>query len=811
MNIPRRVGLLLLIFFLLAVSVAAQKRRGAPPKPPAPTPAHKPGPVLENLLAVDTYRVHVEIRGVGQLLKTQSFNDAIEPIMKLASPPKEFKTLLTWLNSQSDSLSGSRMMVASWSVRPNIPSVLIAIEFASAEEAQKFEPRLQNFLPKLLPKPTPTPTPTPAPTPSPTSETWPATNPPAEKKPAVAPRSEETGNAQLKDAGPSFVIKQAGSLVYVSNVAFTFKSLRPTGSKLLTEDPGFRRVHDRFATEPVLVFIDTGGMQREDEERRRKMEEEELKLAQTRTVDLQANEGEGQDVVSIEQMQDEGPPPPMAPPDPDVVPQVEMHEQQAQVDLVGANPQPPPPQNTTGMMLGRMTSLLFNGPSVLPDAVGLALALDPENYVVRLLLVDEPGVKGNPIPFMPQLISGPPLTLEAAGVFPADTEFFISLSLDYPQMHDRMVKAFAEPQRFRMTSAASEASEESPFAEYEKKSGIKLKEDLFPLLANEVAMIMPLQTLDVGPNKPVADLPSGETDGPSSKATVAQMPSPIVAIAIRDRDGVRALLPKVIESFGLKGASLLAQTEKRGDTEIVSYAGTFSYAFMGNFLVLSTAPKDIRRVVDSYLNHNTLASDSQFRNFTRWQPRQVLGQFYLSPKLMDSYRDFAHSMDSSVTDQLGEMFSRLSPTSEPLTYALSNEGLGPMHELRMPKNLALLMLASMFGASGQSSSEVANETLAQGRLRTIASAENTFRATNKEGSYGSVDQLVSAGLISKEFLEPSGYRIELQAIGSRFEATAVPVEYGKTGKRSFFIDESIVLRGGDHGGGPATISDKPVQ
>ena len=104
MNIPRRVNLLLIIFFIFAVNVAAQKRRGTPAKAPAPTPAQKPAPTLENLLAVDTYRVHVEIRGVGQLLKTQSFNDAIEPIMKLASPPKEFKTLLTWLNSQSDSL-----------------------------------------------------------------------------------------------------------------------------------------------------------------------------------------------------------------------------------------------------------------------------------------------------------------------------------------------------------------------------------------------------------------------------------------------------------------------------------------------------------------------------------------------------------------------------------------------------------------------------------------------------------------------------------------------------------------------------------
>jgi hypothetical protein len=60
-------------------------------------------------------------------------------------------------------------------------------------------------------------------------------------------------------------------------------------------------------------------------------------------------------------------------------------------------------------------------------------------------------------------------------------------------------------------------------------------------------------------------------------------------------------------------------------------------------------------------------------------------------------------------------------------------------------------------------------------------------------------------------LEPSGYRIEVNASGGSFAATAVPMEYGKTGKLSFFVDESKVLRGGDHGGGPATVADKPLQ
>src|SRR4030095_11402004 len=152
-------------------------------------------------------------------------------------------------------------------------------------------------------------------------------------------------------------------VVYVSNAAFTFKSLRPTGTKLLTEDPSFRRVHDRFATEAVLVFIDTGGMQRENEELRRKVEEEEQKRAQTPTVDPQANEAEEQEVTSIEQLQDEGPPASMEPIDRDVVPQVEMNQGQTQVDLVNANPQPPPPQDMAGTLVGPLARLIFSGPS----------------------------------------------------------------------------------------------------------------------------------------------------------------------------------------------------------------------------------------------------------------------------------------------------------------------------------------------------------------------------------------------------------------------------------------------------------------
>ena len=103
-----------------------------------------------------------------------------------------------------------------------------------------------------------------------------------------------------------------------------------------------------------------------------------------------------------------------------------------------------------------------------------------------------------------------------------------------------------------------------------------------------------------------------------------------------------------------------------------------------------------------------------------------------------------------------------------------------------------------------------NEEIAMSVLRTINSAEATYQATEGNGSYGSLDQLARANLISKEMLDRYGYRFEINASGNQFEATATPIEYGQTGRRSFYIDQTGVLRGDDHAGAPANVADKPL-
>src|SRR6185295_626973 len=99
---------------------------------------------------------------------------------------------------------------------------------------------------------------------------------------------------------------------------------------------------------------------------------------------------------------------------------------------------------------------------------------------------------------------------------------------------------------------------------------------------------------------------------------------------------------------------------------------------------------------------------------------------------------------------------------------------------------------------------------AKSLLGTVAGAQATFQSGKGAGRYGSLEELLSEGLVSKDLLEKYGYKIDVAVSSNRFEATAIPLEYGKTGRLSYFVDESGVLRGGDHAGGAATIADKPV-
>jgi hypothetical protein len=304
---------------------------------------------------------------------------------------------------------------------------------------------------------------------------------------------------------------------------------------------------------------------------------------------------------------------------------------------------------------------------------------------------------------------------------------------------------------------------------------------------------------------PVMLLPQSD-----SHVEQAQNTSPVLAIQVRDKEGLRALMPKLIDNLGFKGASSLAQTERREDTEIVSFANFFSYAFIGNFVVFSTDPASTRHVVDSYLKHETLGSDVNFRNSTRWQPRPLQGQLYIGPSLMESYKLWAQQGTTRVPDQVKAFLTRASETPLPITYSLSNDGLGPVHEAHIPKNLVLMAVAGISGEANPTSM-VQNERMVIGTMYMIAGAEGQYKTKHGFGNFGTLEQLIEAKLVSHESVDNYGYNFEVIVTGDNFQITAVPSEYGKSGKISFFLDKSYVLRGGDKSGASANASDPPIQ
>jgi hypothetical protein len=813
---------LLVVFISLAPAnaplVAQQKTPqektspGAPAKPPTTALAAKPAIAIDTLLAADTYKVYGEVKSVGTLVSTGSIAELIDPIMKLADPPKEFKTLVKFINNNAEALADARLCFAAWPARPGVPNAFFVIELATAEDAEKFEPKLNRVLPTILPTPTPTPAEQPAKSKADAVTTGdPAVQPSAQKGQA---ESQETP----KPAPPPFVVSRSGNLVFVTDKPFKFEKLRPADSKLLTEDQNFRQAHERFSTEPVFIYFNVA---LQDMNRAQPTPEPTVDVAEqarisaeqeAETIKAAAENGE-----QVQEQPQENPP----------APEPEPTVQQTAVlsATVVAAPSPTPPQ-VSMIAVSSILGLLGGGQPEWPDAVGVALTQEADDYVIRSILIGPANSKRLVLPFVPQLLAGRSFAPNAPSILPDDTEILVSASFDLPKTYQEMLVRLEASNKGRVEQVrkvpAAHRSEDDekpydPFLDFEKKGGFKIKEDLLPAFGNEIAIAGSIKSLQgsgvmgIGMAVPSTRPPADEKDKEAMQAQKKREDesTPVVLISVRDREAARRLMPKVLDGLGIGMANMLGSTVKRDDTEMVDFAGAFAYAFVGDFLVISTSPA-VRHLIDSRVNHQTLASNPAYRNFTRWQPAGIIGGIYVSPVLMDSYTKAAHDPAQSIAPAMREYLLRLNPTPQAISYALSNDGAGSLHELHLPKAFVLASVAGAASATKEPPPEM-NESIAMSLLRMVANAENTYKAGEGKGSYASLDKLIALKLIPREPLDKYGYRFDVNASGAQFEATATPVEYGKTGRISYFIDATLVLRGGDHGGGQASLSDKPMQ
>ena len=104
----------------------------------------------------------------------------------------------------------------------------------------------------------------------------------------------------------------------------------------------------------------------------------------------------------------------------------------------------------------------------------------------------------------------------------------------------------------------------------------------------------------------------------------------------------------------------------------------------------------------------------------------------------------------------------------------------------------------------------ARETLVLQQLQTIKRAQDFY--TLSKNRYGTVEELVAAGGINR-LPDGLGYKVAVTATenGAGYVLTAVPQVYGPNGKRSFYMDQTGVIRGADHRGAAASASDPVAQ
>ena len=108
----------------------------------------------------------------------------------------------------------------------------------------------------------------------------------------------------------------------------------------------------------------------------------------------------------------------------------------------------------------------------------------------------------------------------------------------------------------------------------------------------------------------------------------------------------------------------------------------------------------------------------------------------------------------------------------------------------------------------------ANEASAIHSVRTIAEAERVYYLNFKK--YATLEELAAADFVDSKIATGSknGYNFSIEVTTDEdadgFAVTGVPMDYRSSGRRSFYVDESAIIRAADNHGGPPTKADAPL-
>ncbi|MCA1565247.1 MAG: DUF3352 domain-containing protein [Acidobacteria bacterium] len=849
-------SLLIALSLLLLLPVRAQRptpkpaptANATPPTPPRAAD-EKSAPVVtfDTLLPADAYGIYAEMRAVGRHANSQEIAQLLAPLtFEGSGAPDELLALYDFVKSHADALMTSRLMYATMPARAGVPDTLLAVEMPSVEEARKFVPELRQFVAANI-----APQPQAAPVLTVTRATTATLATPSVVRRRGRARARVTtenapGVVRAKQrALPPFQIKRAGSLIVMSGANFTFKDLHRADQALLVNEPGFQAARARFSTDALFVYFNTARMNTStkrmleaQEKEWRRMEEEAAKersrqrgkpgradddiivedeiarLSGGNSNVIARPDGNGNFSVTVRgntntantnasvSPENAPPPPPEASPEPTPAPKSEKElEEERQ-------------REQSRRFADTLGALVFGGRGASneswPESIGVGASLEGDALVVRGLFVSQSEEQPlRPIPFLPVLLSGPSISAEATAVLPANTDIFVSVSLDLPQMYDYVASLMKIADFLPTQEEDGKGNYTEQLTAFEKTNNFRIREDLLAALGNEIAVGLPGNQFFGG--RAALGAPGG-----------APPSGPIVVVALNDRESLQKLLPRVLNSIGFAGATEQSIVEKHGQVEVLTFSnGTL--AFIDRFLVGTPDAATMRRVTDAYNNGETLANNERFRDATSWQSRQAVGQVYVANEMLKSmFADVTKSVEDIDDPALRAHITRLDPDPGSVSHLATRESNGLMHELRLPKNLLSLFTASQL--VGQKLSTIRNnESMAQFKLQMLYNTQSAYK--EKAGRYATLEELLAAGdgdeglriglsMIAngpRAPLELDGYDVKLSVSGDRFEATATPTGYPKLGRKSFYIDQTGSLRGGDTGGKPATESTPIIE
>lgn len=109
-----------------------------------------------------------------------------------------------------------------------------------------------------------------------------------------------------------------------------------------------------------------------------------------------------------------------------------------------------------------------------------------------------------------------------------------------------------------------------------------------------------------------------------------------------------------------------------------------------------------------------------------------------------------------------------------------------------------------------------NEAGALRSLQTLFASEATYQATTGNGDYGTLEELRKGLLIDPVLAEGHRYGYLFRVRREKWspesqpslKITAVPRSYGRTGRRSFYMNQTGVIYAEDKNGAEATSADK---